>query len=281
MLAPALAVFALLLVYPVGYVLYHSLFEMDAVLGTGGFVGLDNFRTLFADPTFVHSVGVTLVFVAADLVLQLVLGLALALFAAHALGDRARGRFVTAMLLPAIVAPVVVGLYFKVIFDAESGVLNWALGSVGIPSIPWLSDPHWAVVAIVLASTWSGAPMCFLILLGGLLNIPNDVHEAAALDGAGRVRRLRSITLPILAPVITIALILRFADVFNLFDKIFVLTGGGPGTATDTIPLHLYRLAFRDLDLGQADALAVVMLAVQILVGVGLLASSRRRQEAT
>ena len=150
-------------------------------------------------------------------------------------------------------------------------MLNWVLGLVGIPAVPWTSDPHWALVSVILASAWTGIPMMFLILLGGLLNLPDDVYEAARIDGANPAQQLVFVTLPMLAPLIAIALVLRFADVFNVFDKIFALTGGGPGIATETIPMRLYHMAFQDLDLGRADALAVVMVAIQLAVGLGLM----------
>jgi multiple sugar transport system permease protein len=271
MVAPAVLVLLGFLAYPLCYVLLHSLFAFDEALGTGPFVGLGNFVALFDDPTFAHSALVTLLFVVADLALQFAGGLALALFAWAMLGDRARGAFVATLLLPAIIAPIVVGLYFRIIYSTDYGVLNWLLQAVGIPAVPWTSDQHWALVSVILASAWTGIPMMFLILLGGLLNLPDDVYEAARIDGANPAQQLAFVTLPMLAPLIAIALVLRFADVFNVFDKIFALTGGGPGIATETIPMRLYHMAFQDLDLGRADALAVVMVAIQFVVGMGLL----------
>jgi ABC-type sugar transport system permease subunit len=275
MILPALAVLLAFLAWPLGYVLFHSLFGFDEAQGTGPFVGLDNFVALADDPTFLHSALVTLLFVGADLALQLAGGLALALFAWAALSDRARGAFVATMLLPAIIAPIVVGLYFRIIYSADYGVLNWLLEGLGLPGVPWTSDPGWALVSVILASAWTGIPMMFLILLGGLLNLPDDVYEAARIDGAGRVQQLVFVTLPMLAPLIAIALVLRFADVFNVFDKIFALTGGGPGIATETIPMRLYHMAFQDLDLGRADALAVIMVAIQFAVGMVFMGVSR------
>jgi len=277
---PAAAVLVAFLAYPLFYVVYNSFFTLDLAARANTFVGWRNYTALVADPEFAHSVSITAAFVTADLAIQFVLGLALALFAKAYLDDRARGGFVAVMLIPAILAPVVVGLFFKVIYNTDYGVLNWGLQYLGVPPIPWTSDAHWALWSIILASSWTGGPMMFIILLGGLLNLPDSVYEAAQIDGAGAVRQFFHMTLPMLSPIIFIALILRFADVFNLFDKIFVLTSGGPGQATETIPMHLYRLAFLDLDLSRADALAVVMLVVQMAVGFVMVGAIRRGQMA-
>jgi multiple sugar transport system permease protein len=148
------------------------------------------------------------------------------------------------------------------------GFLNTVLRGAGLPGLPWLFDPALALPAIALADLWQATPFCFLILLAGLSAIPPEVEEAARIDGAGPFRRFRDIILPLLMPYIAVAALMRTLDSFKLFDKVMAMTGGGPGNATETLSMHVHRLAFRFFDIGLASAASLVMVLV-----AGLLAA--------
>jgi multiple sugar transport system permease protein len=146
------------------------------------------------------------------------------------------------------------------------GFLNNTLRAFGLPGVPWLFDPALALPSIALVDIWQTAPFCFLILFAGLRAIPPEIYEAARVDGAGPWRRFWTITLPLLAPSLFVAALLRSLDSFKLFDKVYALTGGGPGNATETLSMHVHRLAFRDFDIGMASAAANVMIVVAALL---------------
>jgi multiple sugar transport system permease protein len=174
---------------------------------------------------------------------------------------------------------VVVAAVWRAWFHYDIGFLNVSLRALGLPGVPWLFDPDLALGAIVLVDLWQNAPFCFLILYAGLRSIPPEVKEAARMDGAGAWRRFRTITLPLLAPYLLIAALMRALDSFKLFDKVYAMTGGGPGNATETLSMHVHRLAFRFFDIGLASAAAVVMVVIAACLG-GLYARALLRAEA-
>jgi multiple sugar transport system permease protein len=202
---------------------------------------------------------------------EVLLGLALALLLDRAFRGR---RLVTLVLLaPYVLSTVVVGAIWRAWFHYDLGFLNATLRSLGLAGLPWLFDPTLALPAIALADIWQATPFCFLILYAGLRSIPPELHEAARVDGAGAWRRFRDVTLPLLAPYLLVAALMRTLDSFKLFDKVYAMTGGGPGNATETLSMHVHRLAFRFFDIGMASAAALVMVAF-----AGLLAALQARR---
>jgi multiple sugar transport system permease protein len=227
------------------------------------FVGLANYIRLGVDPEFGRAVVVTTLFTAGAVLMEFLVGLALALLFAQPFGFLRPIRVL--LLLPLFVVPVVGATMWRVIFHPEVGVLNYYLASVGLGRPPWLSDPTLALVSITLVDAWRTIPFMFLVMYAGLEVLPAELFEAASVDGASAWQSFRHITVPLLAYIMLLAVLIRGMDAFREFDIIFVLTGGGPGTATQTIQILNYR-AFGLGHMGQANAIGIVTLALVALM---------------
>jgi multiple sugar transport system permease protein len=178
-------------------------------------------------------------------------------------------RLLTSMLLiPLVMPPVVIALAWVTLYDFRAGVLDWALRSVGLPPVQWLSSTSMALPSVIIADVWHLTPFVFLIFLAGLQALPTEPFEAAQIDGASAWQTFRHITLPLLRPVLVVVLLLRTIDGARVFDKVFIMTGGGPGTSSITLIMYIYREAFRNLDFGYGAAISVLMLVVLSLVAV-------------
>lgn len=264
LLAPAILAIALAAVIPLAWTFYESLHAHDLRTPWLGrtFVGLRNYAEAIADGRFWGALGRTLVFTAVSVGVELLLGLALAL-----LLDRAsRGRAVirTSALLPWALPTVAVALIWRFLFDGRGSVVNAMLAQLRVAAGPidWLTDPILAWVPLVLADVWKTTPFVALLLLAGLQTIDRRLYEAARVDGAGRVRQLVFVTLPLLKPALLVALVFRTLDAFRVFDLPFVLTGGGPGTATEPLSLLAFTALLQNLRFGYGSALSVIVFAV-------------------
>jgi multiple sugar transport system permease protein len=221
------------------------------------FIGIDNFRRMFGDPQVKEAVVVTATFVLMAVPTELALGFLLALlFNRHILG---RPVLRAAMLLPIFATPLAVGYTFFTIFYEVGGPLGWT-------GIPFLSNPHWALVSVTLVDIWQWTPFCFLVFLAALQGIPDELYEAARMDGAGPLDMLTRVLLPMLQPTIILVLLLRLAEALKLFDIPFALTGGGPGVATQPYSLLAFRTGLRFFDLGYASAMAYALLIVVMVI---------------
>lgn len=264
LLSPALLVIFGIALFPVGWTVWESLHRHDLQMPWLGkpFVGLDNYGQLLRDARFWSALGHTGFFTASTVTLELLFGLVLALAMDRAF--RWRGLFRAAILIPWALPTVVAGLLWRFLFEARWGMVNLVLTRAAIIEEPivWLIGPHTAWIPVILADVWKTTPFVALVLLAGLQIIPRELYEAAAVDGAGPLRRLWRITLPLLRPAILVALIFRTLDAFRVFDLIYVLTGGGPGTATEPLALYAFNSLFQNLRFGFGSALAVVIFAV-------------------
>lgn len=257
---PAIFMVAVFL-YPIAYAMYLSVHSWSfTTIADPPFVALENFVRLLTDPAFGAASWRTFLFVTVCLLLQFGFGLALALAVARL--PRGQGVLTAVLVLPMMVTPVVVGLMWKFLFDYNFGFIGWLMTSVGLDKIAFLGDPRFALSAVILVDTWQWTPFMFLILLAGLKAMPREPFEAAMVDGANAWQAFRALTLPFLKPVIITALILRGAGLVKEFDKFFVLTGGGPGSASTTIPVLMYRSAFVDFRFSESSAIGVVMALV-------------------
>lgn len=267
-----------LVAFPVGLVLWTSL--TDWYLYTPErrqFVGLVNYITLWADPRWPSAVWHTLYFAGASVAIQLGLGLGIAILFNRQLAGRTVYRSV--LLLPTIAMPTAISLVWKVFFDNTYGLLNHALGSLGLGPVEWVSSPEWAIPSLVLVSVWQHTPFMTLLLLAGLQSLPIDPYEAARIDGASGWRTFRHITLPLLRAHIAVALILRSIFAVKEFDIILAITGGGPEFASETMNLNIYLNAFDYGYTAQAAARGVVFFA--LILGIQLvLVRLRSRQWA-
>lgn len=263
LVAPALGSILLVAMFPLGWTMWESLHEHDLRMPWLGrpFVGLANYATVARDARFWGAIGHTVFFAVVSIACELALGLALAL----AMNRTFRGRGVVrvAVLLPWAIPTVVAALLSRFIFESPWGVVDVLLTRTGLASEPvvWLAGAKLAWVPLILADVWKTTPFVALLLLAGLQNIDRELYEAASIDGASAWWQLRRITLPLLKPAIVVALIFRTLDAFRVFDLVYVLTGGGPGTSTEPIALYTFNTLLQNLEFGYGAALSVVVFA--------------------
>jgi multiple sugar transport system permease protein len=276
---PSLALLAAVLLYPLGYSVYLSLHEVHLASAAQPFAGWDNYAALLTQERFWSSLATTLKITAAAVTLEFMLGFALAL-ALYRLTAGAR-VFNVLLFLPHIITPVVAALFLRWMFVSQWGLIDATLAAAGVVPPDWLGHPLWAKVTVVLADAWKFTPFVMLVLYAGLQGIDQSILEAAAIDGAGGFRLVWSILLPSLKPLVLFVLAIRTMDCFRAFDAIYVLTGGGPGTATETITLYTYVLGFRQLEIGKAAALGVLTLIIlSSIVGTMIFMLYRRERQA-
>ena len=245
------------------------------------FIGLANYAQALADPVFWESLWHSLVWVVCAVSLQFALGLATALLLNRSFAWRTLAR--TLVVIPWALPSVIIGLIWTWMLDFNLGVLNQIGVRLGLlsASVPWLAQPSTAMAGVILAIVWQGFPFFAVTLLAGLQGIPAELYEAASIDGASVFAKFRYVTLPGLAGVITTALLLRMIWVANSLDLILVMTGGGPGTATQTLPLHAFLTAWSGGDYGQGSALAVLLTLLLLGVVVTYLWRSRELSGAS
>jgi len=264
-LAPAIAVLLSLSIYPLIYSLTVSL-QVESP--TGGRWSLGNFQRLLSDNFFLSAMEHTFIYAACALICEFLLGLALALLLNHEI--RGRGVFRAALLVPMMLPAVVVGVVWRLMLNPNFGAINGTLKGFGFntEALTWTASPRLALLSVIVVDIWQWTPFVFLVLLAGLQAIPQEPYEAAKIDGSSQWQTFRYVTLPLLKPAILIALLLRTMDLLRVFDQIFILTEGGPGFATETISLYIYRAAFRFFDFGYAAAMSFVLLAITNVISV-------------
>lgn len=268
-LAPALAILLFMVAYPFVSLVWYSFLRFSALrqLEPAEFIGLDNYRYLMGDPDLWQRFVFTGKFVLLAVAVQFVAGIAVA----HLLTRDFRGRdlLFTALMMPMMLCPIVVGFLWRYMFNSEWGLLNWLLTLVGLPKVDWLGVTQNALWAVVIADSWMWTPFVILLATAAFRGIPRTLYEAAGIDGAGAAFRFWRLTLPLSAPILVIALLLRLIDSFKQYDLFFALTGGGPGSTTETVSFALAKTAFGYFYTGEASALAVMLLV--IITGLALM----------
>jgi multiple sugar transport system permease protein len=266
---PAVVWILLFTIFPLLYAVYTSFYSFR--FGQfNQFVGLDNYRRLFTDQNLHADLRLTLVFVAVTVTVEMVLGFALALLLNRELWGKNVLRAI--MTLPLFATPVAMGYLGITIYYEQNGPLNELLRFLGLPGRPWLSNPVWSQVAVILVDVWQWTPFVFLVALAGLQSLSPDLYEAAEVDGAAGWNMFRRITLPLMAPTLWLILLLRLVEAFKVFDIPASMTLGGPGRATEVYSLFTYRTALRFFDHGYASTqgfllLLIVMVIVTLLFG--------------
>ncbi len=266
--APALAVILAVIVFPWIFTLWISLNDWQ-IASARQFVGLQNFGTLLSDGRFLDSIRRTFVFTALAVVLPVGFGTIAALIFHQEVPWR--GFFRGVFILPMMATPVAVALVWTMMFHPQQGVLNYLLSLIGLPPSLWAYSPDTVIPALVLVEVWHWTPLAMLIILGGLAAIPQEPYESAVIDGASWWQMFRYITVPLVLPFIMVAVVIRTIDALKVFDTIYVITQGGPGTASETINIFLYLQAFAFYKVGYASAVVVLFFGIIVLCSLLLL----------
>jgi multiple sugar transport system permease protein len=268
-LSPSLAILIFMVAYPIFSLVYYSFFNFSALRPDAGMklVGLENYEFLLGDPDLWQRFVFTGKFVALCVSAQMLIGI----FIGYQLQKNFKGRdlLFTALMLPMMMSPVVVGFLWRYMFNSEWGVINYLLTVVGMGKVDWLGQTTAALFAAAAADTWMWTPFIVLLATAAFRGIPETIYEAAEVDGASPAYTFFRITLPMSAPVLFIALILRLIDSFKQYDLFFALTGGGPGSSTETVSFAVAKTAFSYFYTGEASALAVVLLF--IIIGLSMI----------
>ncbi|HEY3135609.1 MAG TPA: sugar ABC transporter permease [Blastocatellia bacterium] len=277
LIAPTVAVLVALSIYPLFYAVKVSL-----QTGSGGAArwSLANFARLATDSFFLSALAHTFIYAVAALTFEFLLGLGLAVLLDKPL--RGRSLFRGALLIPMMLPPVVVGVVWRLMLNPDFGAINGTLKGVGVntEALTWTASPMLAFASVIAVDIWQWTPFMFLVLLAGLQAIPQEPYEAALIDGSSAWQTFLHVTLPLLKPAILIALLLRTMDLLRVFDQIFILTQGGPGFATETVSLYIYRTAFRFFDFGYAAAMSFVLLVLTNLVSVSYIRMLQKQEAA-
>lgn len=272
--APAMTIVAVFLAFPVLYAAWQSLFSISPFGSEQPFVGLGNYIDVFSQPSFWSALARTAIFVVG----VIVLGLTLSIIFGFALNRIVSGlRFIRGIaILPYIVSSVAAALMFRTLFNADFGLPNQLLVSLGFGAIPWLSNGFYAMIVVIVAQVWTDLPLSLLFVLGGLQTIDKQLHEAALVDGANGWRSALFISLPLIAPQLTLATVwLSFKAVTSL-GTVLALTGGGPGDSTQLLTLEMVRLGFDEYDTGTAMAMVMIIFALNAGLTLFYLGLQRR-----
>ncbi|WP_197024142.1 carbohydrate ABC transporter permease [Nocardiopsis sp. CNT312] len=265
MLAPSVIHLVWWIGIPVAATFVLAFTDYDILAGTVEFNGLDNFREIFSDETWNASIWHTVVFTFFTVPVAMAIAVVLAVLLNVKM--RAAVWYRTAVFMPHVTATVAIALVWMWMFEPRLGVVNTMLGWVGIDGPTWLADPDWALTAVIIVSIWKGIGIKMLIYLAALQAMPEDVYEAARIDGASQIQQFFAITLPLLKPATFFVLVVSIIDSFQAFDQLYVLTpDGGPGNSTTVMTYEIYRTAFKEFNMGAACAQSVVLFAFLLVL---------------
>jgi multiple sugar transport system permease protein len=280
LVAPALIVLFLMNIFPLLWSFGLSFYNYRANRQTvPGFVGLDNYAKVLADPTVWERFQTTALIVGSSVLLQLVAGFLVALLCERQFP--LRKILLTLVLTPMMLSPVAVGVFFKLYYEPTFGLVSQTINALftGQP-FAMLASPTGAIVGVVLADAWMWSPFVMLLVLAGLVSVPRYLYEAAEVDRASWWRRFRTITFPYIRSLLLLAILFRTIETFKLFDVVYIITEGGPGAATETIGVYIYRIAFQFFRTSQSTALAyIILFVVIVLTSLYLYAVNRRNKE--
>jgi len=265
MMLPALLLLASLSIFPFLFIVWMSFNEVSPIGGLSfEFVGLENWVNLFADPDVRSSWMISGIYFVATVGLEMILGIAIALLVHEIVWGK--NLAISLLLMPMFIAPVIVGLLGRFLVDPTYGLYAWVLDVTGLFTGNVLGSQGAALAAVILMDVWEWTPLITIIVLAGLSSMPQEIFEAAMVDGANYRQRLRHMVMPFISGVVIVALLIRSMDAIRFFDIIFITTNGGPADSTKIIPIRLYETAFRFFELGYAAAIGLGMLAFSILI---------------
>lgn len=280
-LAPALAIYVLLTVLPLANLVVMSMHDIRWQAGSAiwQFTGLRHFAELGADPLLRAGVVNTSIFAIVAVGCEMLLGFLLALFTSRVV--RGRVAYRTIFLLPILIPGIVIGAIWKLMYNPDFGAINQLFSVLGLPVRDWLGEKHLALASVIVVDIWHWTPFVFLLLLAAIESLPQDVFEAARIDGATAWQELRYVMLPMMWPAIAVTLMFRLIVSFKVFDEVYLLTGGGPGTATEVLSFSIYRRFFTEDRMGYGSAISVVTLFIlALLILLARYGSRRLNREA-
>ena len=258
---PAILGIWLVVGFPLLYAFYISLH--DYILSQGGIKGFNpgNYPQIFKDSLLIGATRNTIVLTLSVVILEILIGFGLALLLNN---KRLRGRdfYLLILLIPMLMPPITVGTIWRMLLHPELGILNYAMGVLGLPQPAWLGDPRLAMITIIIVDIWHETSFILLILLAGLTSLPDELYEAAMIDGANSRQQFRFLTVPLMMPTILVAVLIRMIAALKTYDLVYILTRGGPGISTETISYYIYRVAFVFLDMGKSAAMSFLLLLV-------------------
>ena len=267
---PAIIFVALLMIFPILYTLFLSFTNWNLTSGNPfTFVGFNSYFRIFTEPRFLNAVARTFAFTFFAVVIEGVLGVAIAVILNRAFFGKSLAKLL--LLLPLVATPVAVGIVFNLFYDPTIGLANFVLQSIGLPQGLWVSNAATIIPSLILVDVWQWTPMITLIVLAGLAGLSEEPIEAARVDGASEWQILRLVTLPMVMPVILTAVILRLIDALKTFDIIFAMTGGGPGYASETLNIMGFKYSFEYFRMGQSSVILVVLFCVVFGCSLGIM----------
>ena len=275
---PALIVLILVLAVPLCYDLIVSFFDKSLKYkGFGNFIGLDNYLADLRNDEFTGSVVTTWIFTIGVVSIEFILGLLIAL-GLNSLG-KGKNLIFTIIIIPMMITPVAVGLIWRLMLHPQLGIINYLLGFLGIGKVAWLGDSRWALLTVMFVDIWQNIPYMVLVLMAGLVTLPKEPFESAAIDGASRSQSFFRLTIPMMMPTFSVVLLLRAIMSFKTYDLIYVMTRGGPGTVTQVISYTIYNQAYRYLNTGTAASMSIYLVLMIVPIAILFLWLSRNRDE--
>ncbi|MCO5222497.1 MAG: sugar ABC transporter permease [Thermomicrobiales bacterium] len=266
--------------FPIGYALYVSLHEYDLTEGgIGPWSRIENFRDVLGMNVFIQAIQNTVVLTISVVVIELIVAFGLALLLNQP-GLRFKNVYLCILLIPLLVSPIAVGLIWRLLLHPDLGAVNWVFDQVGLPAQEWLSRKSTAMPAVIGVDVWHETSLLLVVLLAGLASLPREPLEAARVDGANGFQILRTVTIPLMAPVILIASLIRMISAMKTYDLIYILTSGGPGGATETISFRIWKIGFTNLNMGQAAAASILLLIAIMALTLVLIRVMRRNASA-
>ena len=267
---PALIVVTIIIVAPLLYSLYVSLHKYILQFGLGQWVYLRNYLEAFISMDFIQSMKNTFVLTFSVVTLEFIIALLLALIL-NKEDIKGKNIFTIILMIPVMMPPIAVGVIWRLLLHPELGIVNYVLGVIGFPTLGWYADPKLAMLTVILVDVWHETSLILIILLAGLTSLDKTPYEAARVDGASPLQTFYFITLPMLIPIITVALLIRMIAAIKTYDLIYILTRGGPGFRTETMSYYVYKTAFRKLSIGDAAAQSYILLIIILVFSLILI----------
>lgn len=277
--APPIGLLLALTLFPFLFLVYLTFqFYSLSIPSQRGWNGIDNYTSILTNADFHNALLLTIGFVVIAVSIQLILGLTIALFLHHRIPDRWSKFFQTVFLLPMMTAYVAVGLLWRYMFNGSIGLVNYIFHQIGLPAQGWTGEPSTALFTVIVADVWQWTPFVILIVLAGLQGLPESYYEVARMASASRWQRFRYVTFPLIKPMLFVALIFRVADSYRIFDKVFIMTQGGPGNSSMVLSVYIYIESFRNGRLGVGATASLIMLIIISIVALIMIRRARRTE---